>query len=143
MERGAHIILGEKRIEIQCEYCQNTWQHNRQLNAQERDQWPGTQVACSLFQLLIDLIERCLSDDLKGNMYSIKLNRFIDELIIHNTKADSYIMCSFVFSELKKAFDDTCICARLPDNSIKIVAFSHFDLNLNIFTEKILFYLKH
>lgn len=89
-----------------------------------------------------DLIERCLSDDLKGNMYSINLNRFIDELIIHNTKADSYIMSSFVFSELKKAFDDTCICARLPDNSIKIVAFSHFDLNLNIFTEKILFYLK-
>lgn len=89
-----------------------------------------------------ELIERCLSDDLKGNMYSIYLNRFIDELIISNTKADSYIMTMFLFAELKKALDDTSICTRMPDNSIKLIAFSHFDLNLNIFKEKLFFYLK-
>ena len=90
-----------------------------------------------------ELIEKCLSDDLKGNMYTIHLNRFIDELIIHNTKADSYIMSIFLFAELKKALDDTCICTRSSsENCIKIIAFSHFDLNLNIFTEKIYFYMK-
>ena len=75
-------------------------------------------------------------------MYSKYLNRFIDELIISNTKADSYIMTMFLFAELKKALDDTSICTRMPDNSIKLIAFSHFDLNLNIFKEKLFFYLK-
>lgn len=89
-----------------------------------------------------ELIERCLSDDLKGNMYSINLNRFIDELIIHNTKSDSFIISHFIVPELKKALDDTCICSKLSDNSIKLIVFSHFNLNISLFIEKIHFYLK-
>lgn len=89
-----------------------------------------------------ELFERCLTDDLQGNMITINMNRFIDELIIYNTKADSYIMIDFLFAELKKALDDTSICVRVSKMCIKLIAFSHFKLNMELFKEKLFFLLK-
>ncbi len=89
-----------------------------------------------------DIFEHCLSDDLKGNMISINLHCFIDELIIHNTRADSFIMTYFLFSELKKAMEETSICVRVSNECIKIISFSHFKTNIELYKEKIFFQLK-